>query len=74
MYDTYRTLLYAVTERARELADLPLPQLRLWHPDVVGTGSGYEAKQVCHGLTRGEIIECILDEQFDIEFDRDIEQ
>lgn len=74
MHNTYNELVYALSLRARELADLPLPQLRRLHPDVVGTGSNYEAEQATLGCTRGNIIEVILTEEFVLDFDKDIEQ
>jgi hypothetical protein len=67
-------LIGEITERVNQLADLKMPELRLAHPQVVGTGSNYEALQATMGLSRGQIIADIILEEFSLEFDKDIEE
>jgi hypothetical protein len=71
---TVNDLVGRMAERAKYLADLSIDSLRSYHPDVVGTGSTYECRQVTAGLSRGDLIAVILIEEFTEEFDKEIVQ
>jgi hypothetical protein len=74
MSKTVNDLVGAISERVNQLADLKMPELRLTHPQVEGTGTNYEGNQVTLGMTRGQIIADIILDEFSLEFDKDIEE
>ena len=69
--NSYRDLMYAIAKRAKELGDLKMPELR--SAAGFGCNTDWEAQQKSQGCSRGELIEEILTEEFDPEFDRDFE-
>ncbi len=69
---TYNELVGKIAQRAEELADLTMKELRLWHPDVVGIGTDYEAKGATAGMSKGRIIADILTEEFCIGLDVEV--
>ena len=68
---TYNTLVSKIVERAKKLADEPINMLRL-HVAVDATTFHGAIKESKH-LSRGELIESILDEEFSLEFDTEID-
>ncbi len=55
-------LLFAIAKRTKELADLPMKELR--SAGGYGCGTSWEAQQMHKGGTRGKIMEFILLEEF----------
>lgn len=68
---SYRDLMYAIAKRAKELGDMKMPDLR--YAAGFGCDTEYEAQQKSKGVSRGSLIEEILVEEFDPEFDKDFE-
>lgn len=62
-----------VALRASKLADLPIDEVRLTYPEVTDTGG--ELIKMCkeHKLSRGQMIEAILVEEFSTEFPIEVE-
>ena len=71
---TFNELVGKIAQRASYLSDLKKDQLRMCHPDVTETAG--ELIKLCkmQKLTRGQIIEAVLVEEFSEEFDREIEE
>jgi hypothetical protein len=69
---TVNDLIGNITIRARELADMKLDALRASYPEATDTPA--ELIRHCKelGLTRGQLIEAILVEEFLLEFDVEI--
>lgn len=68
---TYNELVGKIAKRADELSVQSMPLLRLSHLDnTEGTKSGWQWK----GLSRADLIESILYDEFDIEFDKSLEE
>lgn len=69
---TVNELVGKITVRVRELANQKMDQLRLEYPEVTDTGA--ELVRLCkqQHLTRGQLIEAILVEEFCLEFDAEI--
>lgn len=69
--NSYQDLMYAMALRARELADMKMDQLRRWYPATAETDT--ELVRLCKesGYSRGQMIEDILTEEFDVEFDKE---
>jgi hypothetical protein len=69
---TVNDLIGKIAVRARELADWKLDALRAEYPETTETRA--ELVRLCkeRGLTRGQMIEAILVEEFTYEFDVEI--
>ena len=70
---TANELIGKIAERIDYLGGLSMDELRKTHPDVVATGSSYEANQATMGKTRGRILAEIIVEEFSLEHDAEIE-
>ncbi len=68
---TYNQLIGAIAKKTRELADMKMPQLRREHPDSQSSDVGAPPPHVMK-MGRGELMEDILNEEFDDEFDFDL--
>lgn len=68
---TINDLIAKIAERAKELADFSMIQLRMTHPENVQHS---DWRHVTQGMTRGEIIEVILIDEFSLEFDIELEE
>lgn len=73
MIKTVNDLLEKVAKTAKELADMPMPQLRRMHPEII-SDRGTEWRELTQGMTRGDLIELILLDDYLLEFDREIEE
>ena len=71
---SYRDLMYAMALRAKKLADMPIDELRMNYPEVTETLG--ELVRLCKNnkLSRGQMIEDILIDNFDIDFDLEFEE
>ena len=69
---THNDLVSKIAERARQLADMPMRGLRLSHPEAI---ADYESANLRYlrNETRGSCIEAILMNEFDAEFDFELE-
>jgi hypothetical protein len=72
MAETYNTLIERIAERASKLANMDMVTLRLTHPDSIEDAVSANLKNL-RGVSRGECIEAILLDEFQLEFDIDIE-
>jgi hypothetical protein len=66
---TYNDLVYAVAKRAKELANLKMPDLR--SAAGYGCDTPAEAKRTHAHEDRGSLIDLILTEEFVEEFDKE---
>lgn len=66
---TYRDLMYAMALRARELANMSMDMLRASYPETTETRAQLVRYCKESGFTKGQIIEAILVEDFDLDFD-----
>ena len=64
--------MYAIAKRAKELGDMKMPELKA--ASGFGCTTDYDIRKKCEGCSRGDLIEEILVEEFDIEFDIDFEE
>lgn len=68
---SYNEVIYFIATKAKELADLKMPALRI--------SAGYDCvtnqdiKQATQGMTRGQLIEIILTEEYTLDQDIDLE-
>jgi hypothetical protein len=71
---TVNELVGMISVRVRELADKPMDWLRLAYPETTETPA--QLIRLCkqQGLTRGQLIEAIIVEDFLEDFDRAIEE
>jgi len=69
---TINDLVGKIATRARELADQKIDSLRAAYPEDTQTRSELVRLVKEQGLTRGQLIEAILVEEFMEEFDREI--
>ncbi len=69
---TYNELVGKIAKRAKELADLKMDDLRAHHPESTDTRSQLITFCKSERLSRGDIIEEILDDEFRLEFDCDL--
>lgn len=67
---TVNELVANISTRVRHLADEPIDSLRRAYPETTETAA--ELVKLCkdQGLTRGQMIEAILVEEFVLEFDQ----
>lgn len=65
-------LLYLIAKRARGLGDMTMSSLR--STNGYDCSSDWEAQQKSKGMSRGELIETILSEEFHKEFPRDFSE
>lgn len=72
-YLTYNNLIGAIATRVKELANQSIDLLRRSYPETTETDT--ELVKLCKDqrLTRGDIIEAIIVEEFCLEFDKNIE-
>lgn len=68
---TYNDLAFAMAKRAKELSDMTMPMLRMG----AGTSDteGGRAQELL-GMSKGDLVEITLTEEFVEEFDRDWEE
>ena len=66
-------LIGQMSQRASELADMKIDDLRASYPESTDTRS--ELVRICREerLSRGQMIEAILIEEFSLEFDQELE-
>ncbi len=62
-----RDLMYQVIERARDLADLKMDELRSSFPELTNTQNELIRRCKDEGYTRGQLIKRILQEEFENE-------
>lgn len=67
---TVNNLIGRLATRAKQLADMSLPNLRYNYPDVEEAS---QVRSATRGLSRGQLVEAILVEEFSLEFDQEIE-
>ncbi len=70
---TFNELIEKIAARAKTLADLKMDELRACHPESTDTRSQLITFCKKERLSRGEIIQEILDDEFRLEFDHDID-
>lgn len=70
---TNNQLVAKIGERALYLADLGMDDLRSWFPEVTDTREQLIKYCKDQRYTRGQIINAILLEEFQTEFDKEIE-
>lgn len=68
---SYRDLMYAMASRAHQLSLKKMDELRL--DAGYNCSTEYEARQKSKHCNRGQLVEEILIEEFDIDYDRDFE-
>lgn len=61
--------LYLIAKRAKTLADMSMPQLR--DTNGYNCDNSSQAQEKSRGMTRGELVEQILLEEYDKEFPRE---
>lgn len=69
-YTNVNDLVYAVAARAKALADMPIPALRMACAE--NSNTMHEAKGETLGMSRGDMIEKVLLDEFIAEFPADI--
>jgi hypothetical protein len=74
MAHTYNTLVGKMAQRAKELADMAMDDLRRLYPETTETPQ--ELVRLCkqQRLSRGKLIEVILYEEFEVEFDCEMDE
>ena len=67
-------LVYKIAERAKKLSNLTLFALRLEHAEGIYFPTQGAARRATLGMTRGELIEAVLTDEFCEEFPREIKE
>ena len=70
MQKTYNDLVFAIAQRAKDLADMKMPHLR--EANGFNCDTAHEAREKDKYKSRGDIIEEILTEEFLEDFDVEI--